>query len=41
MNVSCDILNTVENVEDKEDYGFTWSFSKIAPTVLDDSTKIY
>ena len=41
MNVFDDILNAGDNVEDKEDYGFTWSFSKIAPTVLDDSTKIY
>ena len=39
MNVLDDILNAGDNVEDQEDYGFTGSFLKIAPTVIDDSTK--
>ena len=34
-----DILNSGDNVDDQEDYGFTGSFFKIAPTVLYDYTK--
>ena len=38
MNMLSDILNAGENIEDQEDYGFTGSFFKIGPTVLDDYT---
>ena len=34
-----DILNAGDNVDNQEDYGFTASFFKIAPTVIDDYTK--
>ena len=30
------ILNTGNNVDDQEDFGFTGSYFKIAPTVIDD-----
>ena len=39
INVSGDILNAGWNVEDEEDYGFTSSFFKIPPTVIDYITK--
>ena len=39
MNVLGDIFNDSGNVEDQEDYGFTESFFKIAPTVIDNITK--
>ena len=35
----CGKLNAGGNVEDQEDYGFTASFFKIAPTVIYDITK--
>ena len=38
-NMLGDILNTGNNVDDQEDYGFTESCFKIAPTVIDDYTK--
>ena len=34
-----DILNAGDNVDDKENYGFTESYFKIAPTNIDDYTK--
>ena len=34
-----DILNASDNVDDKDDYGFTGSFFKFAPTVIYDYTK--
>ena len=34
-----DILNTGDNVDDQEDYGFTGSYFNISPTVIDDYTK--
>ena len=34
-----DILNAVDNVYDKEDYGFRGTFFQIAPTLVDDYTK--
>ena len=39
MNMLGDILNAGENVEDQEYYGFTASFIKIFPTVIDDIKK--
>ena len=39
MNVLGDILNAGEIVEYQEYYGFTGSFFKIAPTVIDEYTK--
>ena len=39
MNLLGDILNAGDNVDDQEDYGFTGSFYKLAPTVIDDYTK--
>ena len=39
MNLLGDILNTGDNVEDQEDYGFTGSFFKIVPTVIYEYTK--
>ena len=39
MNVSVDIFNAGGNVGDEEGYGFTDSFFKIPPTVIDDITK--
>ena len=39
MNVSGDILNAGGNVEYHEDYGFTGSFFKVSPIVINDSTK--
>ena len=33
------ILNAGDNVDDQEDFGFTGSYFKIAPTVIDDYTK--
>ena len=38
-NLSGDIFNANDNVYDKEYYGFTGSFFKIAPTIIDDYTK--
>ena len=38
-NLLGDILNAVDNVDDQEDYGFTGSFFKISPTVIDDYIK--
>ena len=32
-------MNTGDNVDDQEDYGFTGSYLKIPPTVIDDYTK--
>ena len=34
-----DILNAVDNVNDQENFGFTESYFKIAPTNIDDYTK--
>ena len=34
-----DILNTGDNIDDREYYGVRGSFFKIAPTVIDDYTK--
>ena len=34
-----DILNYGDNIEDQEDCGFTRSFFKISPIVLDEYTK--
>ena len=34
-----EILNAVDNVDDQEDFGFTGSYFKISPTVIDDYTK--
>ena len=39
MNVSGDVLNDGVNVVDQEDYGFTCSFLKVTPIVIDDTTK--
>ena len=39
MDVLGDILNADHNVEYQEDYRFTGSFFKIAPTVIDDCKK--
>ena len=39
MNVSGDILNAGGNVVDQEDYGFTGSFFKISPIVIDENTQ--
>ena len=39
MNLLGDILNAGDNVDDQEDYVFTGSFYKLAPTVIDDYTK--
>ena len=38
-NLLGDIFNSGDNYDDKGDYGFTGSFFKIAPTVIDDYTK--
>ena len=38
-NLLGDILNAGDNVDDEEDYGFTESFFKISPSVIDDYTK--
>ena len=35
-----DILNAGDNVDDQENFGFTESFFKIAPTNIDNYTKI-
>ena len=40
MNLLGDILNAGDNFDDQWDYGFRGSFLKIAPTVIDDFTKI-
>ena len=34
-----EILNAGDNVDDQEDYGFTGSYFKIAPTNIDDYKK--
>ena len=34
-----EILNTGDNVDDQEEFGFTGSYFKIYPTVIDDYTK--
>ena len=34
-----EILNTGDNVDDQEDFGFSGSYFKFAPTVIDDYTK--
>ena len=34
-----EILNAGDNVDNQEDFGFTGSYFKIAPTVIDDNTK--
>ena len=34
-----ELLNDGDNVDDKEDFGFTGSYFKIAPAVIDDYTK--
>ena len=34
-----EILNVDDNVDDIEDFGFTGSYFKIAPAVIDDYTK--
>ena len=39
MNLLGDILNAGDNVDGQEDYGFTGSFFKITPTVIDKYTK--
>ena len=39
MNMLCDILNSGDNINDQEDYGFTGSFFKILPTIIYDYTK--
>ena len=39
MKVLGNILNVGVNVEDHENYLFTSSFFKIAPTLIDDNTK--
>ena len=38
-NMIGEILNATDNDYDQEDFGFTGSYLKIAPTVIDDSTK--
>ena len=38
-NMRCEILNAGENVDDQENFGFTESYFKIAPTNIDDYTK--
>ena len=38
-NMRGDILNAGDNVDDQENFGFTESFFKIAPTNMDDYTK--
>ena len=38
-NMRGDILNASDNVDDQEDFGFTGSYLKIAPTFIDDYTK--
>ena len=35
----CEILNTGDNVDDKEDFGITGSYLKTAPTDKDNFTK--
>ena len=35
----CEILNAGDNVDDQGDYGFTGSYIKNTPTVIDDYTK--
>ena len=39
MNLLGDTLNSGDNVEDQEDYGFTGSFFKIFSTFIYDYTK--
>ena len=39
MNILGSILNAGDNVDNKEDYGFTGSFKKSAPTFIYDYTK--
>ena len=39
-NIRGDILNAGDNVDDRENFGFTESFFKIAPTNIDEYTKI-
>ena len=39
MNVSGDIFNAGGNVVDQEAYGFTGSFFKVYPFVIDEITK--
>ena len=39
INVSGNILNSGGNVVDREYYGFTGSFFKVSPIVIDDITK--
>ena len=38
-NMRGDILNAGDNVDDQENFGFTESYFKIAPTNIDDYTK--
>ena len=38
-NMIGEIFNAVDNVDDQEDFGFTGSYFKISPTVIDDFTK--
>ena len=38
-NMIGEILNASDNVDDQEKFGFTGSYFKIAPTVIDDYTK--
>ena len=40
IKVSGNILNTDENVEDEDDYGFIGSFFKKALIIVDDNTKL-
>ena len=40
IHTSGDILNSDENVEDKDEYGFTGSFFKNAPIIIDENTKM-
>ena len=39
MNMLEYILNAGDNVDDQENYGFTGSFFRISPTIIDDYTK--
>ena len=39
MNLLGDILNSGDNIDDQEDCGFSGSFLKITPNVIDDYTK--
>ena len=39
-NMRGDILNAGDNIDDQENFGFTESYFKIAPTNIDDYTKI-